>query len=119
MTDREFTGKVAIVAGGSLGMGKAAAQKLAERGASVVICGRREAAVREAVADFQSAGLVVEGIPADVSRSSDVQTLVNFTVEHFDGVDILVNSAGIQRYGTVVDTDEATWDEVFDTNVKG
>ncbi|MEA2597821.1 MAG: hypothetical protein QOF01_4290 [Thermomicrobiales bacterium] len=119
MTDQEFAGKVAIVAGGSLGMGKAAARLFAERGAQVTICGRRDEAVRDAVAEMQSAGLRVEGIPADVGKAADAEKLVNFTVEHFGGVDILVNSAGIQRYGTVVDTDEATWDEVFDTNVKG
>jgi NAD(P)-dependent dehydrogenase (short-subunit alcohol dehydrogenase family) len=119
MTEQEFTGKVAIVTGGSLGMGKASARLLAERGAQVVICGRRDPAVRETVAEMQTAGLPVEGIPADVGKSADAERLVSFAVEHFGGVDVLVNSAGIQRYGTVVDTDEATWDEVFDTNVKG
>src|SRR5215510_12930660 len=103
MTDHEFTGKIAVVAGGSLGMGRAAARLLAERGAQVVICGRRDKAVRQAVAEMQLAGLQVEGIPADVGKSADVEHLVNFTLEHFGGVDILVNSAGIQRYGTVVD----------------
>jgi NAD(P)-dependent dehydrogenase (short-subunit alcohol dehydrogenase family) len=117
--ETEFEGQVAIVTGGSLGMGKAAARLLAERGAQVVICGRRDDAVRSAVAEMQEAGLTVEGIPTDVGKSDDVHHLVNFTVEHFGAVDILVNSAGIQRYGTVVDTDENTWDEVFDTNVKG
>jgi NAD(P)-dependent dehydrogenase (short-subunit alcohol dehydrogenase family) len=119
MTNQEFSGKVAIVTGGSLGIGKAAARLLAERGARVAICGRREEAVRQSVAEMQSAGLEVEGIAADVRLAADIQHLVNFTLEHFGGVDVLVNSAGIQRYGTVVDTDEATWDEVFDTNVKG
>ena len=119
MTEQAFAGKVAIVTGGSLGMGRASARLLAERGAEVVVGGRREQAVRGAVAEMKEAGLHVEGTPADVGKSAYVERLVNFTVEHFDGVDILVNSAGIQRYGTVVDTDEATWDEVFDTNVKG
>src|SRR5438067_769886 len=99
MTNHEFAGKVAIVAGGSLGMGKAAARLLAERGAQVVICGRRDEVVRQAVAEMQSSGLDVEGIPADVGKAADVQHLVNFTLEHFAGIDVLVNSAGIQRYG--------------------
>ena len=119
MVEQEFASKVAIVAGGSLGMGKAAARRLAAGGASVAICGRRQASVQETVAELQAEGLSVEGIAADVGRSAEVESLVAFTVERFGGVDILVNSAGIQRYGTVVDTDEATWDEVFDTNVKG
>jgi NAD(P)-dependent dehydrogenase (short-subunit alcohol dehydrogenase family) len=119
VAEREFASKVAIVAGGSLGIGRAAARRLATGGASVVICGRRDDAVKATVAEFQHVGLTVAGIPADISKSADAEKVVAFAVEHFGGVDILVNSAGIQRYGTVVDTDEATWDEVFDTNVKG
>jgi NAD(P)-dependent dehydrogenase (short-subunit alcohol dehydrogenase family) len=116
--EQEFVSKVAIVAGGSLGIGKAAARRLAAGGASVVICGRREEAVHAAVVELRGDALIVEGIPADISRSADAEGVVAFAVHHFDGVDILVNSAGVQRYGTVVDTDEATWNEVFDTNVK-
>ena len=119
MDQLEFEGKVAIVAGGSLGIGKAAARRLASGGASVVICGRREDAVVTAIAEFQRDGLTVAGVPADISISADAERVVAFAAEHFGGVDILVNSAGIQRYGTVVDTDEATWDEVFAINVKG
>ena len=60
MNELEFHSKVAIVAGGSLGIGKAAARRLASGGASVLICGRREDAVMTAVAEFQSDGLIVE-----------------------------------------------------------
>jgi NAD(P)-dependent dehydrogenase (short-subunit alcohol dehydrogenase family) len=119
VAEREYASKVAIVAGGSLGIGRAAARRLATGGASVVICGRRDDAVKATVAEFQHVGLTVEGIPVDISKSADAEKVVAFAVEHFGGVDILINSAGIQRYGTVVDTDEATWDEIFDTNVKG
>jgi len=119
VSDQRFVSKVALVTGGSLGMGKASARKLAEGGASVVIVGRREEHVRQTVAEMQGDGLTVEGIAADISKSVGAEKAVTYTVEHFGGIDILVNSAGIQRYGTVVDTDEATWDEVFDTNVKG
>jgi NAD(P)-dependent dehydrogenase (short-subunit alcohol dehydrogenase family) len=119
MTEREFAGKVAIVAGGSLGMGFAAARKLAQGGASVVLCGRREAGVRDAVAQLLAEDLTVEGRACDVGIAADVEALVKFTVERFGGIDILVNSAGIQTYGTVVDTPEATWDQVFSANVKG
>jgi len=119
VTGQEFVGKVAIVAGGSLGIGLATARRLGQAGAAVVVCGRRSAAVEEAVSKLRADGLMAEGIPADVGSDRDVARLVAFTVEHLGGVDILVNSAGIQRYGDVVETDEATWDEVFDTNVKG
>ncbi|MGH2557993.1 MAG: SDR family NAD(P)-dependent oxidoreductase [Thermomicrobiales bacterium] len=117
--DKEFAGKVAVVAGGSLGMGKAAARRLGQAGASVVICGRRPEHVDDAVAELTADGLTVDGMAADVAVAADVERVVRLAVERFGGVDVLVNSAGIQRYGTVVETDEATWDEVFDVNVKG
>lgn len=114
-----LSNKVAIVTGGSLGIGRAAVQGLAEAGASVMICGSTASHVDEAVADLRNRGHSVAGHVADVSVAAEVERLVSATVERFGGVDILVNSAGIQRYGTAVDTDEAVWDRVLDVNVKG
>lgn len=119
MTEQDFTGKIAIVAGGSLGIGKAAAERLAAGGASVVLCGRRQEHVDSAVAGIVTAGGTAIGVAADVASAADMQMLIRTAVERYGGVDILVNSAGIQRYGTVVETDEQTWDDVFDINVKG
>lgn len=115
----EFSGKVAIVAGGALGIGLAAARRLAQDGASVVICSDREDQVEQAVDDLRGDGLEVRGTRADVTSSSDMVRLVAFAVETYGGVDILVNSAGVQRYGTVVETGEDVWDEVLDVNLKG
>jgi NAD(P)-dependent dehydrogenase (short-subunit alcohol dehydrogenase family) len=114
----EFEGKVAIVAGGSLGIGRATAALLYRRGASVVLCGRRQEGVDEALAEI-GGGDRVAGIAADISTTQDAQQVVQFAVERYGGVDILINSAGVQRYGTVVDTPEEVWDEVFAINVKG
>lgn len=118
MLDAEFAGKVAVVAGGSLGIGRAAAARLAAGGAAVVLCGRRSEAIEEAVTQIQATGGEVDGLVADVSLATDAQRLVNSAAERYGGVDILINSAGVQRYGTVVDTEEATWDEVMGTNLK-
>jgi NAD(P)-dependent dehydrogenase (short-subunit alcohol dehydrogenase family) len=121
MTDQyagELTGKVAIVAGGSLGIGRATADLLYRRGALVVLCGRRQEGVDEALAAIEG-GDRISGVAADISRTADAQRVVQTAVERYGGVDILVNSAGVQRYGTVVDTPEETWDEVFNINVKG
>jgi NAD(P)-dependent dehydrogenase (short-subunit alcohol dehydrogenase family) len=115
----EFSGKVAIVAGGARGIGRAAARKLATEDASVVICGDREDQVEETVAELRDEGLEASGTRADVTSSDDMQRLVGFAAETYGGVDVLVNSAGVQRYGTVVETDEEVWDEVLDVNLKG
>jgi NAD(P)-dependent dehydrogenase (short-subunit alcohol dehydrogenase family) len=115
----DFDGKIAIVTGGSLGMGKAAVRRLAAGGASVVFCGRRQEHVEESERELRGAGLEVSGVATDIASAVEVERLVAFAVGQYGGVDVLVNSAGIQRYGTVVETDEATWDEVFDVNVKG
>jgi NAD(P)-dependent dehydrogenase (short-subunit alcohol dehydrogenase family) len=115
----EFSGKVAIVAGGARGIGRAAARNLAAEDASVVICSDREDQVEEAVAELREEGLEVSGVRADVTSSADMKRLMDFAAETYGGVDILVNSAGVQRYGTVVETEEEVWDEVLDVNLKG
>lgn len=118
-SSNEFTGKVAVVTGGSLGIGYAAAKALAQKGASVVICGSRTHVVEESVAALRSEGLEVSGIKADVRLIAEVRQLIQFAIDTYGGVDLLVNSAGVQRYGDVVETSEEIWDEVMDINVKG
>jgi NAD(P)-dependent dehydrogenase (short-subunit alcohol dehydrogenase family) len=115
----ELDGKVVVVAGGSLGIGRATARRLAEGGAAVVLCGHDDASVEDALAELRGAGLEVDGLRADVTSAAEVDELVGAAVERYGGVDILVNSAGIQRYGTVVDTPEEVWDEVLAVNLKG
>ena len=111
--------KVAIVTGGTLGIGRAAAEGLARAGASVMVCGTSADHVEAAVAEMRRADLDVDGVVADVAAENDVVRLVRRTVDRFGAVDILVNSAGIQRYGTAEETDEELWDRVQDVNVKG
>ena len=115
----EFSAKVAVVAGGALGIGRAAARKLAAEGASVVICSDREEQVEDGTAVLREEGLEVRGVRADVTSSADMKGLMDFAAETYGGVDVLVNSAGVQRYGTVVETEEEVWDEVLDVNLKG
>jgi NAD(P)-dependent dehydrogenase (short-subunit alcohol dehydrogenase family) len=115
MTD--FDGKVAAVTGAA-GIALAAARKLAQEGASVVICSDREEQVEKATAVLRDEGLEARGMPANVTSAKDLKELIDFTVGEYDGVDVLVNGAGVQRYGTVVETEEETWDEVLAINLK-
>ena len=115
----EFRGKVAVVAGGGAGIGLAAARKLAQEGACVVICSDREDQAGQAAGGLREEGLEVMGMKGDVTSSADMKGLVDFAVDTYGGVDVLVNSAGVQRYGTVADTEESVWDEVLGVNLKG
>ncbi|MBO9605786.1 MAG: glucose 1-dehydrogenase [Paenibacillaceae bacterium] len=114
-----FSGKIALVTGGSKGIGMAVARLFAQEGASVAIVSLEDAS---AVAEELCSGAGHErviAVQADVSKHQQVQAAVRQTTDAFGGIDILVNSAGIQRYGDVVETDEALWDEVIDVNLKG
>jgi NAD(P)-dependent dehydrogenase (short-subunit alcohol dehydrogenase family) len=114
----DLTGKVAFVTGGSLGMGFGIARTLLRCGAKLAICSNDQKSLDEAVQALETFGEVL-AINADVAAMDSMQRAVQATVEHFGGLDILVNSAGIQRYGTIVDTEENVWDDVMNVNLKG
>jgi NAD(P)-dependent dehydrogenase (short-subunit alcohol dehydrogenase family) len=114
----EFSGKVAVVAGVARGIGRAAARKLAAEGAGVVICSDREEQVEEAVAALRDEDLEVSGTRADVTSPDDMKRLMLFAAGACGGVDVLINCAGAQRYGTVVETEEEVWDEVLGVSLK-
>lgn len=115
MTEKELAGRTAIITGGATGIGFAAARAIASAGAAVHIAGIDAAAVDDAVQQLTSDGLTAQGHTVDVRDRAAVRELIGGP----DRLDILVNSAGIQRYGTVLETSEELWDEVLDINLKG
>jgi NAD(P)-dependent dehydrogenase (short-subunit alcohol dehydrogenase family) len=115
----ELAGRVAFVTGGSQGIGRAIVEILAANGAAVGVCGLEVDRVDDTVAAVGADGGQALAVPADVTDRSSVDRAVAATVERFGRLDTLVTSAGIQRYGDVVDTDEATWDQVMAVNLKG
>jgi NAD(P)-dependent dehydrogenase (short-subunit alcohol dehydrogenase family) len=112
----DFEGKGIIVTGGSLGMGRACAERFARGGGQVLIVSNDQESVDTAVAEI---GSRASGFVGDVRNGADMQRAVAEAVARHGGVDILACCAGIQRYGTVVDTPENVWDDVPDINLKG
>lgn len=112
----DFNSKVVIVTGGSTGIGHACAERFSRSGASVLVISNSQESVERAVEEI---GGSVSGFVGDVRNSGDMEGAVNDAVRLFGGVDVLVCCAGVQRYGTVVDTPEEVWDEVLDVNLKG
>ncbi|GAA4278993.1 SDR family NAD(P)-dependent oxidoreductase [Aquimarina mytili] len=112
-------GKVAIVTGSSKGIGKAIAQGLAEHGAKVVISSRSQEAVDEVVTEFKKEGLEAAGIACHIGKAEQRENLIQKTIEHYGGVDILVNNAAINPiYGPIEDAEEGVFDKIMDVNVK-
>ena len=113
-------GRVALVTGGTKGLGRAIAEALAEAGADVAISAR-DAGAAARVADelAGSTGRKALGIPTDVAVAAQVDAMVARTLDALGRIDILVNNAGINIRGPIEELDEASWDSVIDTNLKG
>jgi NAD(P)-dependent dehydrogenase (short-subunit alcohol dehydrogenase family) len=109
-------GKVAIVTGASQGIGRAICLEFARQGAFVIAAARNVAKLEETAR--QGEGRIVPQA-CDVTKSADIQALVDTAVNRFGSLDILVNNAGVSIPAPLVDTSEETWDDIMATNVKG
>jgi gluconate 5-dehydrogenase len=114
-----LTGRVAIVTGGSRGLGQEMAEGLAEAGASLMLCARRDEWLTPAVEAFRARGFTVEGMRCDVSKASDVQAVVEKTVSRFGKIDILINNAGVTWAAEPEDLPLEKWQKVIDINLTG
>lgn len=115
-----FAGKVAIVTGAAgTGIGQATARELAQEGARVAITDRNEARASKLAEELRSHGAQVLGLRCDVSSSEEVKAMVRQVVDHWGQVDILVNNAAFLKLSPVIEMEEAIWDRVVNTSLKG
>ena len=115
----QLTGKTALITGGGSGIGQGIALAFAERGAKVVICGRRADALERTVQAAANHPGQIHPVPGDVSVPEDVIRIVNATLSHFGKIDILVNNAAISVGGYFHTLDIETWDRVMAINLRG
>ena len=111
--------KVAIVTGGASGIGKATAELFAQEGAKVVVADWNKEAGVQTASTLSNAGHNALYCFADVSKSQDVEVLVQTTVNHYGKLDVLVNNAAVQILARLVETAEEVWDRIQSVNLKG
>jgi len=116
--NKPLAGGVALITGGSRGIGRAIARRLALLGSSVSICGRDYAALEESARGLEKTGVPVHSQIADVTKPADVGDLVAKTETTLGPITILVNNAGIGLFGPAHEKTEADWDRVMNTNLK-
>ena len=119
MNNKSFSGKVALVTGGTSGIGETTAIEFARGGAKVVLSGRREKEGEQVVAEIKKLGGAAAFIRADVAKDADVKAMVDFTVATYGRLDIAFNNAGVEWTGPLDQATEAEYRRVFDINVWG
>lgn len=115
----DLAGKVAVVVGGSSGIGRTLALGLAEAGADVVSSARRQELVNTLADEIEELGRKSLRVTCDVSDRASLHNLLNACVEKFGKVDILVNAAGITKRAPTLDYPEETWNQILETNLNG
>jgi NAD(P)-dependent dehydrogenase (short-subunit alcohol dehydrogenase family) len=112
--------KVIVVTGGTRGIGRAIAESCGRQGAKIVICSRHEAAVNEAVDTLQQQGISVSGIAADVSKSADLEKLLQHSIDKWEKVDVWVNNAGLSGgMRAIHELNEQEINEIIQVNLAG
>jgi NAD(P)-dependent dehydrogenase (short-subunit alcohol dehydrogenase family) len=115
---KQLDGKIAIITGSTKGIGKAIAKRFLEEGAKVVISSRSQENIARALSEFNSPN--VAGKVCDVSRYSEVESLIDFAIERFGALDILVNNAGVaEPFARIINAPLEAWYAPIETNLKG
>jgi len=116
--DLQLSGKVAVVTGGSVGIGLAIARGLAAEGVDLVVCARDAARLAAVAADLrQTYGIRVAAVPADVASTAGVAAVVDAVAAEFGGADILINNAGTGSEETILGADDERWQAYWDLHV--
>lgn len=111
--------KIALITGGSLGIGKATALLFAKEGAKVVITGRTEKTLKQVVEEAGKEGLKIDYLVSDVAKEEDCKAAVDYAINKYSRIDILFNNAGVLPLGVTHETPTEDWDNVFNINVRG
>lgn len=114
----DFKGKVVLITGAASGIGAACVQEFAHRNAAVAMVDQKASADEKAIAELRKKGATVEYFKADVSSREQVERLIPEVVSRLGGIHVLLNNAGIVRYGSATTTTEEEWDEVLNVNLK-
>ncbi len=115
----DLAGRVAVVVGGTSGIGRAIALGLADAGADVVVTGRRAANVEAVAAEIESRGRRTLRVPADVAETSELERVRDACVQELGRLDIMVYAAGTTKRVPTLEMSEADWQQVMDTNITG
>ncbi len=115
----DLTGQVAIVTGGSIGLGRQMAEGLAEAGANLVLCARKKERCEQAAGELQKLGVKTLAVGCDVKNPANVQEVVDATLAQFGRIDILINNAGTSWGAPVEEMRLEHWNKVIETNLTG
>src|SRR5277367_3301075 len=115
----DLTGRVAVVTGGSVGLGRQMAEGLAEMGANLVLCARKQERCQQAAEELQKHGVQTLALACDVKDPASIRAVADAAVKQFGRVDILINNAGTSWGALVEDMTLEQWNKVIETNLTG
>lgn len=115
----DLTRRVAVITGGSVGLGRQMAEGLAEMGANLVLCARKKERCEKAADELRKLGVRVLSVACDVTKPNDIQSLVEETLNEFGRIDVLVNNAGTSWGAPIEEMRLLDWSKVIETNLTG